>query len=83
MAQRVISGEGKRGEQGKITGYKKHKWQVQNKQGQVKNSIGNGEAKELICTTNGLELKWGNAGGLGSVRQKGDKGRKIEKTVII
>ena len=29
--------------------------------GEVKNSIGNGEAKELICTTHGHELKWGNA----------------------
>ena len=26
---------------------KKHKWQVQNRQGEVKNSIGNGEAKNL------------------------------------
>ena len=26
-------------------------WQVQNRQGGVKNTIGNGEAKELICTT--------------------------------
>ena len=36
------------GTMGKGTGNKKHKWQVQNKQGEVKNSIGNGEAKELI-----------------------------------
>ena len=32
---------------------KKHKWQVQDRQGDVKNSIGNGEAKELICSTHG------------------------------
>ena len=31
----------------------------------VKNSIGNGEAKELICTTHGHQLRWGNAGGRG------------------
>ena len=37
-------GEGD-GEKG--TGNKKHKWQVQNRQREVKNSIGNGEAKEL------------------------------------
>ena len=35
---------------------------VPNRQGKVKNSIGNVEAKELICTTHGLELKGGNAG---------------------
>ena len=38
-------------------GNKKHKWLVQNRQGEVKNSIGNGEAKELICTTHGHELR--------------------------
>ena len=41
----------------KGTGNKKHKWQVQNRQGEVKNSIGNGEAKELICMTHGHELR--------------------------
>ena len=33
---------------GKDTGNKKHKWQVQNRQREVKNNIGNGETKELI-----------------------------------
>ena len=33
------------------TGNKKHKWQVQNRQGEVKNIIGNVEAKEFICVT--------------------------------
>ena len=42
---------------GKGTGNKKHNWQVQNRQGEVKNSIGNKEAKELICTTRGHELR--------------------------
>ena len=27
------------------------------RQGEVKNNIGNGEAKELICTTHGHDLK--------------------------
>ena len=50
----VISGEGLRG---KGTGNKKHKWQVESRQGEVKNSTGNGEeAKELICTTHGHEI---------------------------
>ena len=38
-------GEGEDG--GKSTGNKKHNWWAQNRQGEVKNSIGNGEAKEL------------------------------------
>ena len=32
---------------------------VGTKQGEVKNNIGNGEAKELICTIHGHELKRG------------------------
>ena len=39
---RVISGEGVGEEWGKGTGNKKHKWQVENRQGEVKNSMGNG-----------------------------------------
>ena len=35
------------------------------RQGEVKNSIGNEKDKELICTTHGHELRWGNAGGRG------------------
>ena len=31
--------------------------------GMIKNSIGNGEAKELVCTTHGHELRGGIAGG--------------------
>ena len=30
--------------------------------GEVKNRIGNGEAKELICMTHGHDLSGGNAG---------------------
>ena len=41
----------------------------------------NGEAKDLICTTHGHELRVGDAGGLGDAGQKGDTGeKKIEKT---
>ena len=35
---------------------------MENRQGEGKNSIGNVEAKELICMTHGHELKWGNVG---------------------
>ena len=45
---------------GKDTGIKK-----QNIQADVKNNIGNGEVKELICTIHGHELKAENAGGMG------------------
>ena len=66
MTWRVISGRGKGENGGKGTGNKKHKWLVQNRQGEVKNSsMGNGEAKELICMTHGHELRWGNDGGRG------------------
>ena len=37
--------------------FKKFKTKVENRQGEVKNSIGNIEAKELICTTHGHEPK--------------------------
>ena len=37
----------------KCTGNKKHNWCIENRQGEVKNNIGNGEAKELIYTTHG------------------------------
>ena len=67
-------GHGENG--GKGTGNKKHKWWVQNRQGEVKNSIGNGEAKELMCTIHGHELRWGNCWWEGSAGQKGINGRK-------
>ena len=49
--------------------------------GEVKNSIGNGEAKELICTTHGHELRVEIAGGKGVLGGGGQKG-KIGTTVI-
>ena len=67
-------GVGRMGEKG--IGNKKHKWQRRNRQGEVKNSIRNGEAKELICMTHGRELRWGNAGGKADAGQSGVKGRK-------
>ena len=49
---------------------------MENRQGEVKNSIGNVEAKELICTTHGHELKWGNVGRRGCAGRRGVKGGK-------
>ena len=50
---------------------------MENRQGEGKNSIGNGEAKELICTTRGHELRAGasNAGGSGIAGWRGIKGK--------
>ena len=55
--QKIISEGMGWGERGKGTGNKQHKWQVQNRQEEVKDSIGNVEAKELTCMTHGHELK--------------------------
>ena len=73
---RVISGDGQGENRGEGTGNKKHKWQVQNRQWEVKNSIGNGEAKELIGMTHEHELRGENAVWKGSAGQRGIKGRK-------
>ena len=61
---------------GKGTGNKKHNWQVQNRQGGVKNSIGDGEAKELVCTIHGHEKEWQMLEGLGCAGQRGHKRKK-------
>ena len=56
-----------------------------NRQGEVKNSTGNGETKELICTTHGHELRWGPGGvlvGGGGAGQRGKRRRKNGTTVI-
>ena len=46
------SGSGERG--GKGTGnLRSISGRVQNRPGKVKNNMGNGEAKELVCTTHG------------------------------
>ena len=37
-------------------------WWVQGREGEVRNSTGNREAKEFICMTHGHELRWGNDG---------------------
>ena len=68
---------GEWGRMGENTGNKKHKWQVQNKQGEVKNNLGNVEAKELMCMTHGHELRWGNDGGRWDTGWRGIRGEKM------
>ena len=58
-------GKGREECRGKCTGNKNHNWYEQNRQGEVKNSIGNGEAKELIRMTHGHELRGGMLKGWG------------------
>ena len=66
-------GEGRMG--GKVHGLRRINL-VQNRQGEVKNSIGNREEKELICMTHGHELREGMLVG-GGYRAEWDKGVKI------
>ena len=39
--------------------------------------MGNGEAKELTCTTHGHELRWGIVGKKGGYWWRGAKGEKL------
>ena len=66
--------KGKNG--GKHAGTKKYNWQVQNRQEEVKNSIENGEAKELICTTHEHELREGLLEARGVPGRVGHRGKK-------
>ena len=50
---------------------------MQNRQGDVKNSIRNGVAKELICMTHGYELRGGLLEGIMSTGWRGTKGEKL------
>ena len=60
-----------------MIGNKKHKWEVQNRQGEVKKSTENGEARELVFVTHGHELRWGNdRGGSRGIGWRKIKGRK-------
>ena len=43
---------------------------------EVKNSIGNGEAKDLICTNHGHELNGGGCWREGQCRAEGEKNGK-------
>ena len=68
-------GSGRRREGGKVQRISsiKDRWKID---GEGKNTIGNVEAKELMCMTHGPELKWGNVGGKGCAGWRGIKGGK-------
>ena len=79
---RVTRGEGA-GETGeKVQGISSN-WQVQNRQGEVKNTIGNGESEEFICTTHGYELIRGNTGGWGLQEERNKVREKKTGTTVI
>ena len=48
----------------------------------VKNSVGNGEAKELMCMTHGHERSGGGLLEVMGVPGRGGKGGKIGTTII-
>ena len=74
---RLSAGQSEVEREGKITGNKQHKQQVENKQGEVKNSMGNGESKELTCMTHGYELRQKNDSGRGYAGWRGIRGEKM------
>ena len=76
-----VGGGGERETGRKDTGIKKYKWVVQI-DGDVKKSIGNAEAKKVICKTHGRELKGGTVGRNRGYWVEGGKGGKIATTVI-
>ena len=43
--------------------------------------MGNGEAKELTCTTHGHELRWGNAGGRGDRAERNKREKKMGQLI--
>ena len=71
-------GMGRMGEKVEIT---KYKLVDTNMHRDVKNSIGNGEAKELICMTHGHEPRGGSMKGIGHTEWRMQRG-KIWTNVI-
>ena len=63
-------------------GIKEHNWLEQNRQGDVKNSIRKGEAKELTYTTHGHELSGGDCWREGGYRAEGGRAGEIGAAVI-
>ena len=68
-------GRRKGGNWRKGAGIQKYKLVGTEQTGNVKNSTGNGVAKEFICMTHGHKLNRGIAGGNGGTWQRGAKGK--------
>ena len=65
-----------------MQGLRSTSWWVQNRQGVVKNGMGNGVAEELICMIHGHALRQGTGRGNGGVLGGGGKVGKSETIVI-
>ena len=78
----LSAGEWERERGGKGTENKQHKWQVENRQGEGKNSVENVEAKELINMTHGHELQREKVGGREWAGWSGVRGAGNGTTVI-
>ena len=74
-------GGGKKKIGNKVQGIRSTDWQVQHRQGDVKNSRGNREAKELICMTHRHELRRILLEGMGLSGRGGQRGKT--GTIII
>ena len=75
IIRRVISWEGEGDNGGKCAEIKKYKLIGTEQAGGFKKNIGNGEAKELICTDHGHEL-WGELmEGIGVLCRQGQRGK--------
>ena len=55
----------------KVQGIRSINGRYKIRQGEVKNSMGNGEAKELICMTHGHDLRGGGTAGGRRVQCRG------------
>ena len=69
-------------EWGEGIGNKKDNWQAQNRQGEVKNSVKNGVAKELICMICGHEIKGAGPRGIKG-REKWDNSKSIIHNIYL
>ena len=76
----VGGGGGRMGE--KLQGIRSINWQVQNRQGEVKNSMGNGKAKDFICMTHGHQIRERMLVG-GQCKAEGEKGEETNGTTVI
>ena len=56
----------------KVQGLRSTNWQVQNRQEDIKKSMGDGVAKEFIYMTHGHELRWGG------LTARGNEGYQVE-----
>ena len=73
IAWRVISRRGRERMGEKVQGIRSINGRYKIDRGEVKNSIGNGEAKEFICMTHGHELR------VGKERMLREAGHRMER----